>query len=180
MSVVPPLPLFRDGVLTTSQLNQLSDVLRYLLIPPLAKLLQTSAQSLATGVSTAIQMNSEIYDGDVDGLGGHDNATDNTRFTATYRGWYELIGGSISFNNSGVGVRLGFWAVNGSAVHGGLTESASAGAGTITSIPIPGNLVYLNAGDYAEMMGFQNSGGALLTVVSSTDKSNWSIKWVSS
>lgn len=159
--------------------STLRNALNFLLNPPIAKLRQTSTQSLTSGVAAAIQFQAEIVDTDIDGTGGHDNVTNNTRYTARYPGYYELIGGGVSFNNNGTGVRVCWWAVNGTGVNGSLTELPTATASTLCAVPAAGNLVYLSEGDYVELIALQNSGGALSTTAGSTDQPHASIKWAS-
>jgi len=153
------------------------DPINFLLNRPHAELRQTTTQSFVTGTNTAVQFNAEDVDTDVDGVGGHDNVTNNTRYTARYPGWY-LISGVIEFNANATGTRFAWLAVNGTDVNGSVGRGIADAAGSSVTPSRP-KLIFLNVGDYVELIGFQTSGGALGTVVSARDQSSMSVLWMS-
>lgn len=176
MPLVPTPPDIAPGVLTTADLTQLVDAVNFLLHPPIAELRQTSAQSIVTTAWTAVQFQSEDLDTDVDGVGGHSNSTNNTRYTARYPGWYELSGG-MAWNTGTVGSRAIRWSVNGAFVTG---VSHAEAIDTFATCPVARTVkVYLTQGDYVEMYAHHNGGASLSTSVASGEQSTASIRWVS-
>lgn len=178
MAVVPDTHDFTGGVATSSEANSfIRDPITFLLNPPRAELRQTSAQTFTTSTTTAVQFNAEDVDTDVDGVGGHDNVTLNTRFTAQFAGWYR-ISGAVEFVANATGDRFAWWMVNGADVNGSVGFQAGDATASAT-VAARSKLVYLNVGDYLELVGFQSSGGNLNTVASGRDQSTMSVLWVS-
>jgi hypothetical protein len=178
VAVVPEPPTFEIGASDTTALNLLRDSIRFLQAPPVAELRQTAAQTFTTGVTTAVQFNAEDVDSDIDAIGGHDNVTNNTRYTARYPGWY-VVSGAVVFAANVTGDRFAWFMVNGSDVNGSLGFVAGDATGT-ASTPARTKHVFLNVGDYVELVGFQNSGGNLLTSGTGREQSSMSVRWVSS
>jgi hypothetical protein len=180
VAVVPSSHEFVGGIATTSEANTyIRDPIQFLLAPPIAELRQTSAQSLTTSTWTSITFGAEDADTDVDGVGGHDNVTNNSRFTARYAGWYEVAGG-VAFAFHATGVRATRLAVNGSVLTGTQVLLQAVTSGSLyTAVPVRKKLVYLNVGDYVEVQGFQSSGGALNTEIGSEAQSTMSLSWKS-
>lgn len=177
MPVVPTPPTIRDGIVPSSTWNQFRDAINFLQLPPLAQLRQTSVQSLPNNTWTAITFNAEDVDTDVDGTGGHDTVTNNSRFTARYAGWYQLSG-AAGFAANGTGLRGARWLVNGIALNAGGTV-LPAGSGSFTVVPAAVEKVYMNIGDYVELQALQSSGGALDTAIASTVQSTMAVRWTS-
>jgi len=171
---VPTPATFAVGVLASTAMNSgVRDPLNFLLSPPAAKLRQTSAQSLTTSVAAAITFDVE----DLDNVGGHSTVTNTSRYTAVYAGWY-FCGGGVGYASNATGLRGAEFAVNGTVVNGvGVLLSAITGA--TTRVPCRGILVFLNVGDYVEVLGFQSSGGALNTAVTGTEQPSMSVVWES-
>ncbi|ANZ35527.1 hypothetical protein BBK82_04965 [Lentzea guizhouensis] len=140
---------------------------------PQAQLRQTATQTLTTGVGAPINFQVE----DRDNFAGHDNVTNNSRYTAQVPGWYELNGG-IAFAASGVGARVSQWNKNGAMIDGSDLAFPSAGAGLATRIPARTTQVQLAAGDYVQLVGFQDSGGPLDTFTGGGVRSSMSVKFV--
>lgn len=158
MPVVPDAPEFEVGILTAGDLNtKLGDPTRHLLDKPIAQMRQTSNQAIPNNTWTALALDTE----DVDSAAGHDNSTNNSRYTAQYDGWY-LAGGGVGYSANATGRRGYRYAINGTVVPG----SDSLIGATATGEPcVPGRamLLMLEVGDYVEAQVFQNSGGALNT-----------------
>lgn len=179
MALVPVVPTFSSDVLPTAQLTQLAAAVNFLQTPPIAKLRQTVAQTLTTGVSTAITFTTESVDTDIDGIGGHDNAVNTSRFTARYAGWYGVSGG-VSWNSSAAGIRLARFAVNGTLDDASDSLLATAGAGNTHRHPTRTTMVFLNVGDYAELFAVQSSGGNLATIATAGgEQSHMTVWWIS-
>jgi len=178
MPVVPGTHTVTGTVATTSEMNTFfRDPINYLLVRPHAQLLQIVVQTLTTAVAAAITFTSETVDTDVDGVGGHDNVTNNSRWTARYAGWH-LLGGGVAFAANATGRRASWWQVNGTAVNGSSVAVAAAIGGLETVVPARSMQVFLNVGDYVELMGYQESGGNLNTFSSTFNASSMSVLWV--
>lgn len=176
MPVVPTAPTIYDAVSTSSQFNQFRDAIRFLQAKPIAQLRQTTLQTLTTATYTPIQFQSEAFDLDPDSVGGHDTAVDNTRFTARYPG-YHIASGLITYAASGAGARHAGWRVNGTDVPGSYL-SANPTAADVTGAAPHVMRVFLNIGDYIELIGYQTSGGNLQTFAANTSyQSGMSIGW---
>lgn len=131
----------------------------FLTNPPLFVGTQSAVQSVANGTWAALTLDTT----QVDTYAGHSNVTNNSRYTAQVAGWYTVCGVSCWTTNS-TGSRTARITVNGVIVIGAGTLLA---AGTLNAaIATAPRSVFLNAGDYVEVQGGQNSGGALSTAVS--------------
>lgn len=178
MPLVPTVPVITAGPSTLSQIQQLADVAAFLAAPPIAELRQIVVQTLTTGVGAAITFTAEGVDTDVDGTGGHSTSSNTSRYTARYPGWYQ-VSGVVAFAGNVTGRRISWWTVNGVPVTA--TQLAFAPV-TTGDAEIPGRTahVYLAIGDYVELIGYQESGGNLDTLVAGTNNvasSAASIRW---
>ena len=118
---------------------------------------QTTPQTLTTAVWTAISIDTETFDTD----SGHDNVTNNTRYTIQVDGLYVILG-TVAFAASATGLRGSKIFKNGAVLIGSETLIAPGPAtGTSAVCQIAAQLV---AGDYIELYGFQQSGGNLNTL----------------
>ena len=139
---------------------------------PLARLLQTVAQPISNSSSTAITFDTEGVDYD----DGHSTITNTSRYTAQTQGWY-LITFDLTWQANGTGSRTAFLRTNGSAqVQGSVAQVPGSSTGQTEQVGSA--LVFLNVGDYVELMGLQNSGGGINTF-SATDNSAMFVLWVS-
>lgn len=156
-----PVPVPRtfsvSEVETGGYLNSLRDALSFLLNPPIANLYQNAAQTIATSTLTAISLDSTT----TDTYGGHSNSTNNTRYTAQVAGWYWCYG-QVAFSPNGTGNRLAGLSKNGSTIGQTFMAVQSATAAN-AGCAVTGYLLFLNAGDYVELIGYQGSGGNLNT-----------------
>lgn len=152
-------------------LNSVRDALNFLLNPPLALLYQTVAQTVGSGGTGVLALDSTV----ADTYGGHSNVTNNSRYTAIVAGWYFVKGGVV-------------WAVNATAnriiqitKNGVAVPQSWVAVLATTAVNAPGEettaLVFLNAGDYVEISISQNSGGNLNTFVTGPNPS-MHIWWV--
>lgn len=152
-------------------LNSLRDALNFLLNKPIAALSQSTTQSLTNSTWTPINLDVTT----VDSYGGHSNVTNNSRYTAVVSGWYKCCG-AVSFSVNATGNRGANLAVNGTRVTGGGDFVGTIASNSLT-ISTPERLVFLNAGDYIEVHGYQTSGGALNTASASDLAPSLSISW---
>lgn len=181
MATVPSTHTFVTGTFTSSDANTfLRDPINYLLKRPLCQVRSSTGQTLTTAVSAAITFELEDVDQDFNGTATQHSTVSNTsRFTANYAGWYSL-GGGVGFAANATGVRLTFWAVNGTAVNASLIEIASAGGAVVTAVPARDMVVFLNVGDFVELNAQQTSGGNLSTVTGAgSGESHMTVRWES-
>jgi hypothetical protein len=150
---------------TAADMNDnISDVLSFLLAPPVFQGRATSTQSVGNSSSTAVLLNAE----DVDSAGGHSLVTNTSRYTFVYPGWYRG-GGGVSYAANATGTRAAELFVNAAIINGGSTMLA-AFASVTCRVPTRSMLFYGNVGDYLELDAFQNSGGALNTAVTTGEQ----------
>lgn len=141
---------------------------------PKALLRQTVSQTLTTAVFASLTMDTEDHDND----GAHSTSSNTSRYTAQTAGWY-LVSGAAGFAGNSTGRRGTRWAVNGSALAGGLVIGGNAGVGTC-QVPAVTRLVTLAVGDYVELQAIQESGGNLGTAVTAENQSVMTVVWVGS
>ena len=169
---VPSPRTFAPGeVEAAGYLDSQRDALIFLLNKPIGTFSQNAVQSIANTTWTAISLDLTT----VDSYGGHSNVTNNTRYTAIVAGWY-LCCGTVSFAVSATGNRGAALAVNGTRVMGGGAFGGSIASNSPT-LTTPARLLFLNAGDYVEVHGYQTSGGALNTASSSDLDSGLTVTW---
>lgn len=173
MAAVPTLPTFGPGVLTTTQLSQLNTATSFLRDPPRAQLRQTVAQALTTGIAAAVTFTTEDYDT----AGAHDTGTNPSRYTSAYPGRYE-VSGAAAFAFHATGRRSTKWQINGIDVPGSQI-SLPATAASVCAVPARTMEVYLDVGDYLELIAIQESGTTPLnTAVTTSDQSLMRVRWV--
>lgn len=160
-------------VVTAAQLNaNVRDAVNFLLAPPMAELRQTVQQSIPTGGSGAAL----LFDAeDLDRDNGHSTVTNTSRYTAQTPGWYQGSGGGSSF--VGAGRRTFWWNVNGTSLN---ASEAGLTAGPAATAPAARTKqMFMNIGDYLELIMWQDTGGAINTFTTGTAQPGMSIRWVS-
>jgi hypothetical protein len=171
---VPLVRQFTAGeVEVGAYLNALGKALGFLLGPPVCQARQTVSQSLATATWTSLLLDTEDLDSD----GAHSTVTNTSRFTTQVAGTY-LCAGGVGHASNATGYRGACLAVNGTFVNGSV-QFANAVNGQITGLATRTMLIALNAGDYLEVQGFQNTGGALGTAVTTQQQSHLTAHLVS-
>lgn len=120
---------------------------------PQAKLTRTTAQTTTDATDAFVAFTSEV----IDTLGGHDNVTNNTRYTAQAGGMY-MFCASIPWENSAVGVRRLDFRKNGTQFYSG---SAYAAGSAVRVVSNATRIIELTFGDYVEVSVNQTSGGDL-------------------
>lgn len=177
MAVVPSTRTWVAGeVVTASHFNSnIRDVLLYLLSPPIMELRQTSAQTIGTGGSfAAFTFTTE----DFDSSGMHSNSVNTSRATAVYPGYY-LHHGATAYGPNGTGSRGSRWAVNGTEVNSSEIMLPTVGASFNHCNPARGRFLFLNVGDYSELLGWQTSGGNLNTPAGAQAGASFGMIWES-
>ncbi|MEV6833470.1 hypothetical protein AB0N17_02895 [Streptomyces sp. NPDC051133] len=131
----------------------------FLLNPPLFVGTQGTTQSVTSSSWTALTLDTE----QVDSYGGHSTSSNTSRYIAQVAGVYAVCG-VASWASSATGVRGTRLHVNGSVVQGSAQMTLPSGdSGSAIATPV--RTVRLAAGDYVEVAGWQSSGGALATTV---------------
>jgi hypothetical protein len=156
--------------------DYIRDPLNYLLAPPILECRQSVAQTVATGgVGAAITMTTEA----VDSSGMHSTSVNTSRATGVYPGWYQF-GGQVCWVANATGRRVSWWAVNAATMASSQTGQMTITGGSATEHNARTKHLFLNVSDYAELFGFQDSGGNLNTAVAVTQAtSGMSARWVS-
>lgn len=176
------VPVFRTWVageiVTAAYMNtNIRDAGNFFVAVPLAVLRQTVAQSFPTGAFTALLLDTE----DIDRDGGHSTVTNTSRYTAQTSGWYSFQG-SINFAVSTVGQRTIVFRPNGGAATTYKNKMQIPMAGTVGTGSIVTSATFFMNGttDYVEVLGYQNTAGALLTWVTDEGNPSMNVRWVSS
>jgi hypothetical protein len=172
MAVVPEPPTFEVGESDTTELNQLRDAVRFCQDPPIFRAHSNTTQTLTTGVSAAVLLQSEDWDSE----DGHSTSSNTSRYTAVYAGYY-AVDGVVFFAGNATGRRGVSFSVNGTNQHASRTLVFSGGASGIQILGV--DEVYLAVGDYVEMFAFQESGGNLnIGSAIANDNSRLNVRWV--
>ncbi len=133
-----------------------------------AKITKSGTQSASNNATTVVTFDTE----ERDDLAFHDTVTNNSRITipAAMDGWY-LIVGNLLWNVHATGSRTAELLKNGATALAA-TRRASNATTVFPTLQVSA-LVYLVAGDYVEMQGFQDSGGSLNIMSSATGEGTW-------
>jgi len=172
----PSLAVVSPGTPITSALwmSNVYNGLTYLSNPPAATLVQTSATtSLTSGTWGAIGFDSSTFDN----YGMHSNVTNTSRATIQQAGKY-LIAGTVAFAFNASGDRGAKIMKNGAVVQGPYSLSPTS-SGHTPSVATAGFILPCAVGDYLELAGYQNSGGALNTLISVDQSSSLTVIWLS-
>ena len=178
MTATPTVRTWAAGeIFTASNVNTfVSNVLAFLMTPPLLQCRQIVAQSIASASSpgTALTFTAE----DVDSTTTmHSTSTNTSRGVALYPGWYQLSGG-CGFAANATGARGGIWNINGSALNGGNTLVPTTASGGCW-VPYRTIFGFCNVTDFVELFATQTSGGALNTSATNTEQPLMAMKWES-
>lgn len=150
-------------MVSAAALERVEALLDRLTNPPVFSAYQTVKQTLANGAIAGITFDQEV----IDTHNGHDPVTNRGRYTipAGWSGTY-VIRAQVMIQNY-TGRRVVWVYKNGAATPGGLSIMSPS------TTSIPGNqsssmamtVIPAAAGDYIEVMAYQDSGGALDTTV---------------
>jgi hypothetical protein len=154
--------------------NSLRDGLNFLLNPPLAYLTQTATQSVGVSSWTAINLDVTV----ADTYGGHSNVTNNSRYTAQVAGWYAVCGIAAWVSVAASTSRASRLAKNGASIAGSAAFVPNPSNGSSVGVATPTVPVFLNAGDYVEVNGWQTSAGALSTLAAGDLDSSLTVWWI--
>jgi hypothetical protein len=174
VATVPGVNTWSAGsILTAAQLNTyVSAAVAFLINRPVFQGRQTVTQSLTSGVSTPAILDTE----DIDNDNMHSNTTNPTRATAQTAGRFQVSGG-VGWLANATARKGCWWLVNGAAVNGSSAVGPSSASLTTTNASRV-RTVFLNVGDYVELLAYQEIGGALSTNVGTFDQSSMTVRWV--
>jgi hypothetical protein len=144
----------------------------FILGPPVFDGYQANAQSVASGSWTSLSIDTEILDSD----GSHSNITNNTRFTCVVAGTFLFLG-TAAFTANSTGVRGSRFALNGTSIRGTQTNTNTCSS-SVWAEPCWA-VTPMFIGDYVEIQGFQNSGGALNTYNGADCTTSFAAYWIS-
>lgn len=140
---------------------------------PITQVRGTTTTSLTNNAWTTVLLQTEDYDDD----GMHSTVTNTSRFTAQRAGRYEINGG-VGHGAGATGRRGAKYILNGTAVASSSVLVPPVAVGSI--IPARTVVATLGIGDYIELQGFQDSGAALGTLVTSENQSHLFVKYLGS
>lgn len=149
---VPASEMAGNSIASSLWNSQVRDGLGFLLNDPLFVGTQTTTQNILSGSWTPISLDSEQFDT----YGGHDNVTNNSRYTAQVAGYYSVCG-VVAWSANGTNVRAARIHVNGNVVQGS-SQMFPTSSTNVTGVCTPLRTVWLNLGDYVEVAGYNNSG----------------------
>lgn len=115
-------------------------------------------QSVPNATATALTLGSESSRG-FDTVGMHSVSSNTSRFTIQTPGYYSGSGAAFFLANA-TGVRQLYWRLNGSTPLAPIAQQFGSGT-TDLYFDAPLLPIFLAAGDYLELVAYQNSGGAL-------------------
>ena len=151
----------------------------FLFNPPTAVLTQTATTtSIPTGLSpwTSVAF-SDTAGVMIDNYSGHSTGTNPSRYTVVVAGWY-TVSGAVCYAANATGVRGARCAKNGTAIQGTGISITNVGAGTATAVASAPRDVRCAVGDYLELQGVQNSGGALATSINADLDSMFQVRFI--
>ncbi len=179
MATVPSPRTWAVGeLLTAAKLNtDLRNGLNFLLAPPLAILTVPSTTSLPNNATTALTWTNEIIDRD----NGHNNATNNTRYTVQTAGYYSLYS-TVAYDAGTNNRRLLYLRKNGNTdLQLAVFDQTAA---TASDYPVyctqeVATKVLLNVGEYVEVAIFQNHGSAINLTFGVAGCPRFEVQWIS-
>lgn len=118
----------------------------------------SAAQSLASATLTPLALGAEV----LDTHNGHDNVTNNTRYTCQLAGLYHVTG-QVAFAINATGARALLIYKNAAEMTPGIRCALAPPTGNDIPTLVASGLVQLGVGDYLELRGYQNSGTTLTT-----------------
>ncbi len=137
-----------------------------LLDPPVVRLVQQAAQSIPDATATGLTFGAGSTVEDSHGF--HSETTNNTRITPNIEGLYDFGGAYFTAGMTTPASRYCAIRINGSTILAPGPRDAGLASITSSAAPTMVTDIYMNGStDYAEIVAFQDSSGAVNTVVSS-------------
>jgi hypothetical protein len=175
------IPTVRDWgseFITEAKLDEISAALNYLLAPPRCFAYRSTTMTLSQATWEVVNLNAEQYDSGA----MHDNATNNTRVTATETGIY-VAKCSVRFETGtastyrGVQVRKNAAGSDLSGTRIAIKLEPALGGGEPSifgfSVDVP-----MTAGDYLELFARQATGSGTLDIGGGAEYTYLSVRWI--
>jgi hypothetical protein len=151
--------------------------LSFLVNKPAAQLYAAIVQSIPNSAFTALTFDAERFDVfPSDGAKGHSTSVNPSRYTVVTPGVYR-IGGRYTYAANATGFRAAVVAVNGFQMPDTLAFGGTP-TGALTQHVATHGMVFLNVGDYVEILAEQTSGAPLNTDTANSAFSSMSVEWV--
>lgn len=141
--------------------------------PIVARMRQTTLQTLTNATDTALTFTTEDFDTD----NAHSTSSNTSRYVFPYDGKY-LLSGGCTFAVNATGVRILTWSINGTAVNGSGSSMPGSASTAGNRVPARAVIVNVTAGQYAELIAFQNSGGNLDTNVTTSEQPSMEVMYI--
>jgi hypothetical protein len=168
-----PVPRTRvAAAFETATLNNQDprDVENFLLAPPRAYAYRSAAVTFNNGIEVLATLDAELYD--PYSPAAHDNSTNNSRLIAAETGIY-FIKAKLRYGGNSTGTRTLFIRKNAAGSPSGGTEvtriNVPAASASVTTTVDDALEHPLNAGEYIELFGVQDSGSNLVMNVGSSN-----------
>lgn len=146
------------------------------IVKPVCQLTANAATSLVNGVWTAVNFDTEVIDTDSQ----HSTVSNTSRVViGTTLGWYRCSG-VVTFSGSATGSRYGAkLALNGTDVNGAQNLFANYSSSVQQTASLAAIFVQSTLStDYVELLGFQSSGGAMNTQITSALRPCFSVEYM--
>jgi hypothetical protein len=158
---------------TEGLMDATTDAINFLRSPPRANLLRSSNQTITTGTDTAIAFDAEAFDSH----GGHDNAVNNSRYTAVYDGVY-LVTYAVPWLTNTTNMKMAAWLLKSDGTAFAPCENDKDTSGITISLT-GSSLMSLSTGDYVETWVWHNRGSSLAIDQTQHGGPRMSVLWVS-
>ncbi len=168
MVAVPTAPRIAVGEpWTSTKWNLMADAIDFIQNPPAFAGRHAVSGTFTSGAWTSVQLDTE----DLDSYNGHSTTTNTSRYVSQASGWYHAYG-TVAFASNATGLRGACFYIN--ASYRLRKQLMTAVSGAVHNITTAG-LIYLAAGEYVELQGYQTSGGLL--AADGTDHPTLQVQW---
>lgn len=146
------------------------------IVKPVCQLTAGTVQSLVNNAWTTLNFDTEVIDTDSQ----HSTVSNTSRVViGNTLGWYRCSG-VVTFTGSAAGARYGAkLQLNGAEVNG--TQNLFANYSSSVNQTASLQTIFVQATlstDFVELLGFQQSGGAMNTIVASSNRSCFSVEYM--
>lgn len=145
------------------------------LLPPVAELVQSSAQSIANNTWTAITFTTET----IDTHDGHSTSTNTSRWTCPtgWAGYYAVS--AVLYTAAGVtGVRVCALAKNGTRYRGSVGRAEPVEDNFGNALTTGTHIIQLAVGDYVELHAIHTEGSAINTFAGDPETSSLTVAFL--
>lgn len=161
--VLPTIPSFAPGPLSSASLNTLANAVAFSLNMPCFRMYQSVTQSVPNATWTQLILDVLDYDSD----NGRSLVSPYTYTIPSNMAGRWTFSFAPAFGGNATGMRDGALYVNGAVVTGGQETTGAPASGNSADLPVRTITHACAAGDQIGLYAFQSSGGALNTDVAS-------------